>query len=64
MPRRNLFPIGKKETIQINVNKDFKEQTKAEIKPILEKYHLRSGETESEYIKRIQDENLNRLQKE
>lgn len=64
MARKNLFPEGKKETIQINVNKDFKEQTKAEIKPILEKYHLKPGETESELIKRIQQMNLDNSEKE
>ena len=64
MARRNLFPEGKKETIQININKDFKEQTKAEIKPILEKYHLRTGETVSELIKRIQQMNLSNSENE
>ena len=64
MARRNLFPEGKKETIQININKDFKEQTKAEIKPILEKYHLRTGETESELINRIQKMNLSNSENE
>lgn len=60
----NKFPEGKKETIQINVHRDFKEQTKAEIKPILEKYHLKTGETETELIKRIQQMNLNNSEKE
>jgi len=61
MANTRKFPDGKKETIQINVNKDFKEQTKKEILPILEKYHLLPNETESEYIKRIQDMHLDRL---
>lgn len=64
MARNKSFPEGKKETIQINVNKDFKQQTKAEIRPILEKYHLKPGETESELIKRIQSESLDKCEKE
>jgi len=67
--RHKSFPEGKKETIQINVNKDFKEQTKSEIEPILKKYHLRlkengERETESELIRRIQDESLSKCEKE
>lgn len=60
----NKFTEGKKETIQINVHRDFKEHTKAEIKPILEKYHLKPGETETELIKRIQQMNLENSEKE
>ena len=64
MARHKSFPEGKKETIQINVNKDFKEQTKSEIEPILKKYHLKPGETESELIKRIQNQALENVEKE
>jgi len=64
MSRRKLFPEGKKERYHVNVNADFKEQTISEIKPILEKYHLKDGETESELIKRIQDMNLSKCENE
>lgn len=64
MANTRKFPEGKKETIQINVNKDFKEETKKAILPILEKYHLLKGETEPEYIKRIQSMHLEKCSNE
>jgi len=64
MGRRKLFPDGKMKRINVNVNSDFELQTMEEIKPIVEKYHLKPGETESELIKRIQNQALENVEKE
>lgn len=62
--RKKRFPEGKRKRTMIVVNSDFHKQTIEEIKPILEKYHLKDGETETELIKRIQDMNLAKCEKE
>lgn len=53
--RKANFPDGKKKKILISINQDYEKETKELINPILSKFHLLPNETESEYIKRIQD---------
>ena len=64
MARRKLFPTGKSKKIQILINKDFEKETKADLKKASEKYHLLPNETETELIKRIQQDNLKNCERE
>lgn len=64
MGRRKAFPEGKLEQVTTTVNSDFKKEMMQKINEVRKPFFIREGETETEYIKRIQDENLNRLQKE
>lgn len=64
MGRIKAFPEGKLEQVTTTVNSDFKKEMMQKINEVRKPFFIRKGETESEYIKRIQDENLNRLQKE
>lgn len=63
MPKKSNFPEGKKKTIKVDVHADYQKEMTAEITETRKKWWIRKGETESEYIKRIQDENLDKLQK-
>lgn len=58
MGRRKLFPKGKGKRTNININSDFQKETMKEVNQVLGKYHLLPGETESQYIQRIQSMHL------
>lgn len=63
MGRKKIFPEGKEEKVTTIVNSDFKKEMMAKINEVRKPFFIKQGETESEYIKRIQDENLDKLQK-
>lgn len=60
MPKKSNYPSGKKKTIKVDINSDFENEMKSEIKNVQKKYWInnKDQETESEYIKRIQDMHL------
>lgn len=63
MPKKSNYPSGKKKTIKVDINSDFETEMKSEIKQVQKKYWInnKDHETESEYIKRIQDMHLEQL---
>jgi len=60
MPKKSNYPSGKKKTIKVDINSDFETEMKSEIKKVQKKYWInnKEQETESQYIKRIQDMHL------
>ena len=63
MPKKSNYPQGKKKTIKVDINSDFEKEMKNEIKNVQKRYWINNKEceTESEYIKRIQDMNFEKI---
>lgn len=55
MPKKSNYPEGKKKTIKVDINSDFENEMKSAINKERKKYWLLKDETESQYIKRIQE---------
>lgn len=64
MGRRKAFPEGKLEQVTTTVNSDFKKEMMQRINEVRKPFFIKEGETESEYIKRIQSESLSRVEQE
>lgn len=60
MPKKSNYPLGKKKTINIDINVDFQKEMRAEIKEVQKRYWIdnKKKETETEYIQRIQSMRL------
>ncbi len=66
MPKESNYPKGKKKTIKIDINVDFQEEMRAEIKEVQERYWIdnKKKETETEYIQRIKSMHLEKCSNE
>jgi len=58
MARSKIYPRGIMKRVNVNINPDFEKETMQKVHEVVKPYHLLKGETESEYIKRIQDMHL------
>ena len=55
MGRAKIYPRGIMKRVNVNINPDFEKETMEKVREVVKPYHLLPDETESEYIKRIQD---------
>lgn len=55
-----LYPKDKNVYHKLILNKDFANIQKEKVKEVMEPFYLKPGESESEYIKRIQEMNLDK----
>lgn len=56
--RKPIYPKDKNLYHKLILNKDFANIQKEKVKEVMEPFYLIPGETESEYMKRIQEMNL------
>lgn len=64
MARTNIYPHGKMKRKNVNLNPDYEKEMMQEVRKVIKPYHLLKGETETEYIQRIQSMHLEKCSNE